>query len=90
MSLKLLIMKTLSVSAEVYAEPTEDENRDYAYHLYEQSGCIPGRDLENWLEASACLKANVPRRPLQGVRAGEHFGADVDAVGRPRALAGKE
>jgi hypothetical protein len=21
------------------------------YELYEKSGCIPGRDLENWLEA---------------------------------------
>lgn len=34
--------------------------RDYAYHLYEQSGRVPGRDLENWLEAEACLAANLP------------------------------
>lgn len=41
-------------------EPTEDDIRDYAYHLYEQSGCIPGRDIDNWLEARACLLANIP------------------------------
>lgn len=40
---------------------TEDDIRSYAEHLYEQSGCIPGRDLDNWLEAKACLQANVPR-----------------------------
>ena len=29
----------------------EEEIRKIAYELYEKSGCIPGRDLENWLEA---------------------------------------
>ena len=38
------------------SEPTDDAVRDYAYHLYEQSGSTPGRDLENWLEATDCLK----------------------------------
>ncbi len=42
-------------------EPTDEEIRDYAYHLYEQSGCIPGRDLENWIEARDILRANIPR-----------------------------
>ena len=41
-------------------EPSEAEISDYAFHLYEQSRCAPGHDLENWLEASACLKANIP------------------------------
>ncbi len=36
-------------------EPTEADVREYAYHLYIRSGCLPGRDLENWLEAKACL-----------------------------------
>jgi hypothetical protein len=40
---------------------TEDEIRDYAYHLYQQGGCIPGHDVENWIEAKACLEANIPR-----------------------------
>lgn len=38
-------------------EPSEDAVRDYAYHLYEQGGCAPGHDVENWLEATHCLKA---------------------------------
>lgn len=41
-------------------EPTDDVIRDYAYHLYEQGSCVPGHDVDNWLEAAACLKANIP------------------------------
>ena len=40
---------------------SEDDIRDYAYHLYVQSGCIPGRDLDHWLEAKACLNACIPK-----------------------------
>ncbi len=54
-------MKTRRHATVVRLEPTEDDVRDYAYHLYLQSGCIPGRDLENWLEARACLKACIPK-----------------------------
>ena len=42
--------------------PTDEEIRDYAFHLYEQSGRVPGHDVENWLEAKACLEANIPKR----------------------------
>jgi hypothetical protein len=42
-------------------EFTEDDIRDYAFHLYQQSGCVPGHDLDNWLEAKACLEANIPK-----------------------------
>lgn len=42
------------------SEIKEDDVREYAYHLYVQNGCIPGRDLENWLEAEACLHACIP------------------------------
>ena len=41
-------------------EPTEDDIREYAFHLYQQSSCAPDHDLDNWLEASACLKTNIP------------------------------
>jgi hypothetical protein len=41
-------------------ELSEDMVRDYAYHLYEQSNCAPGHDVDNWLEATACLKAHIP------------------------------
>lgn len=40
--------------------PCEDDIRLYAFHLYEQSGRMLGHDLDNWLEATACLNANVP------------------------------
>ena len=39
---------------------TEEDIRAYAYHLFEQSGGVPGRDLDNWLEAEACLRASIP------------------------------
>lgn len=32
-------------------EKLEEEIRRVAYEIYVQSGCIPGRDLDNWLEA---------------------------------------
>ena len=41
--------------------PTYEQIREYAYHLYEQNGRVPGHDLDNWLEAEACLTANIPR-----------------------------
>jgi hypothetical protein len=40
--------------------PSEDDIREYAYHLYFQNGSVPGRDLDNWLEARACLCACIP------------------------------
>jgi hypothetical protein len=52
-------MKTRAVeSAVIPSSPSEAAIRDYAYHLYEQSGRIPGRDLDNWLEASAAIHAH--------------------------------
>jgi len=56
------IMKTKSSPARPRWHLTEDEISDYAGHLYEQSGGIPGRDLDNWLEAEACLMANIPKK----------------------------
>jgi len=42
-------------------DSSEENIRDYAYHLYVQSGCIPGRDSDNWFEAEACIRANIPK-----------------------------
>ncbi len=51
-------------------EPTEDDIRAYAYHLYEQRGRDPGHDLDDWLEARAYLQSlSKPHRShsrLQG------------------------
>jgi hypothetical protein len=58
-------MKTRLVEPTVISAPTEAAIRDYAYHLYEQSGCVPGRDLDNWLEASAALHHPTPSGHVQ-------------------------
>ncbi|MEN2995258.1 MAG: DUF2934 domain-containing protein [Thermodesulfovibrio sp.] len=38
-------------------EKIEEEIRQIAYELYVKSGCIPGRDLDNWLEAEKIVLA---------------------------------
>jgi hypothetical protein len=40
---------------------SEDEVRDYANHLYRQRGSVDGHDCDDWLEAEACLRANIPK-----------------------------
>ena len=49
-----------ALAAAPVQEPLEDAIREYAYHLYQQGGGVPGHDLDDWLEATACLKANIP------------------------------
>lgn len=53
-------MKYTPTTFPAVTEPRDELIRDYAYHLFVQSGQIPGRDLDNWLEAKACIHANVP------------------------------
>jgi hypothetical protein len=53
-------MKTKPVPSFVPPAPCEEDIRNYAYHLYEQSGRMLGHDLDNWLEATACLTARIP------------------------------
>lgn len=57
-------MKKKPLIHRVRREPDEELIRDYARHLYEMSGRIPGRDLDNWLDAKACLEASIPRQEL--------------------------
>jgi hypothetical protein len=52
-------------------EPSDRDIRDYAYHLYQQSNYVPGHDLDNWLEATECLKANIPSN-RSGIRLHEY------------------
>jgi hypothetical protein len=40
---------------------SEDEIRDYANHLYVQRGAVNGHDRDDWLEAEACLNAQIPK-----------------------------
>jgi hypothetical protein len=55
-------MSTKPAHTSAHARPlAEAEIRDYAYHLYDQSGYVAGRDLDNWLEARACLSSGIPK-----------------------------
>jgi len=49
------------------AHPSHSEIAALAEKIYLQSGCIPGRDVENWLLAEAKLK----EQKLPKVEAGE-------------------
>jgi hypothetical protein len=53
-------MKNKLKSPKVRAEPSDEDIRGYAYHLYAQSSRTDGHDIDNWLEAKACLRANIP------------------------------
>jgi len=52
---------TAAPSAPLSKQPSEDEIRDYANHLYVQRGSADGHDRDDWLEAEACLGANIPK-----------------------------
>ncbi len=67
-------MKNKSRGPLVVNEPSEDDIRAYAYRLYEQSGCAPGHDRDNWLEAIFCLNANIPAHQARS-RLQHHAGA---------------
>ncbi|MCS7215232.1 MAG: DUF2934 domain-containing protein [Thermodesulfovibrio sp.] len=41
----------------VSREKIEDEIRQVAYEIYLKSGCLPGRDIDNWLEAERIVLA---------------------------------
>jgi hypothetical protein len=47
------------------SKPAKEEIRDYAYHLYLQRGRVDGHDLDDWLEAEACLLANIPKNAVR-------------------------
>ena len=75
-------MKNNPTLPHLIPEPSEVEIRDYAFHLYEQGRCVPGHDIENWLEAAACLKANIPTH-RSGARL--HFHVNQPAHSESRA-----
>jgi hypothetical protein len=65
-------MKNKSNGPLTRSHPSEDDIRDYAYHLYEQGNYAPGHDLDNWFEATACLQANIPSHQ-SAARLHHHF-----------------
>ena len=70
-------MKKKFPSPVVLAGPSENEIREYAFHLYQLSNCAPGRDLDNWHEATACLKAHIPTHQ-SGQRLYQHRNGTYD------------
>jgi DnaK suppressor protein len=48
-------MKTKTKPVQKRPAATAEQIRDQARQLYEQSGRLPGRDLDNWLAAEAAL-----------------------------------
>ena len=62
------------------SKPSHDEIAQRAREIYERSGRVPGRDLENWLEAESQLMAS--RKPER-----EHKPQTVEPRPAPRALA---
>ena len=58
-----LVHQTLSAPPSSATPPasSEAEIRDYANHLYVQGGSVPGHEHDDWLEAEACLNANIPK-----------------------------
>jgi len=60
MSLQPSATNSLPLPAAPTQEPGEDAVRAYAYHLFQQGSGAPGHDVDDWLEATACLKANIP------------------------------
>lgn len=55
-----------------------DEIEKLAYALYEKSGRIHGRDLENWIEAEATVKARRAKKEI--VTAAKHVEQAAEAV----------
>ena len=44
-------------------KPTQEQIAQRAYAIFEQSGRVAGRDLQNWLQAERELSASVKQAP---------------------------
>ena len=56
---------SVTQSSATASQPPENEIREYANHLYVQHGSLNGHDRDDWLEAEACLRANIPKESLR-------------------------
>lgn len=54
-------------------EKLEEEIRQVAYELYVKSGCIEGRDFDNWLEAERIVLARYESEKMS-----KHSETDVE------------
>lgn len=58
--------------ASLQFEPTEAEIQQEAYHLWLESGCPTGRDVEHWFAAKELLRHRHARSCGHGYRRGGH------------------
>jgi hypothetical protein len=70
--------KTLSEN-----KPTHEEIARRAYALFEKSGRVPGRDMQNWLEAESQLKAAPRQNQTSGEARTNDSQMGVRVVSRP-------
>lgn len=66
-------------------EKLEEEIRRVAYEIYVQSGCIPGRDLDNWLEAERIVLEKYGIKKTK-----KSIPSDKPAVKKPKKTTGKK
>jgi hypothetical protein len=52
-------------TAIIIRQPTEAEIAGRAYQIYKESGCQPGRDLDNWFQAEYELRHMTVRQLAQ-------------------------
>lgn len=53
--------KKIEIANSCSSEQLTGMIRKKAQELYAKSGCIPGRDLDNWLEAERIIKSQCRR-----------------------------
>jgi hypothetical protein len=63
-------------------KPTHEEIAQRAYALYEKSGRVPGRDMENWLAAESQLIA-ARKRETESTSTAKPAARPVAAVRQP-------
>ena len=74
------------MNANLFSEPSEQDVQKEAYLLYIASGCVPGRDLDNWLAARAKLASpqSGPGQKAQSSASAQlHFPLNANASRGP-------
>ncbi|BCB97130.1 hypothetical protein JZK55_20520 [Dissulfurispira thermophila] len=70
-----------------------DEIAKVAHELYEKSGRVPGRDLDNWLEAEKIVMARYEGQKAKGRRqkteGNKKYAAKKTGAGRATGTKGK-
>jgi hypothetical protein len=78
-------LKSPPRSSDSSEQVNESDVREYAYHLYAQGGYAPDHDVDNWLEAKACLSASIPRSE-SNIRLHQHTAGKLQ-LGAPASRA---